>query len=480
MTSFPAPSPLCGRYTEDETISNWAETYTAEADYVFHPTTEEEVVAIVQWALSCTPPPIVRAVGAVHSPGPLPLPTRPGSDDTRERRLCVALQLDGMNRVVAFDRDAGVVEVGGGTRLWEINEFLAEVGMALPSLGSISDQSIAGAISTATHGTGVEFGNLSSGVTRLRMVTGTGEVVEADEDGSDEERTLLAAAACAMGALGIITRVAIRVVPEFRLAKRSFMVPIGDAIAELEHHAQASDHTKLNWFPHSGLAVVDYVDRVPQSTPRSVPEPSWWRDEILAHKATEAALYLASWVPFLEAPLCRAFVDWVVKPGLSDTPVVGNSVEIMNIDCLFRQYTTEWAVPRGKAQKALRLLKGFLDRSSFVKHFPIEIRFVRSDSVWLSPAYQGDVGDVVYIGIVIFRPYGNDVDIAEYWAGFEKIMDSVRGKPHWAKAHPLGARELEAKYSRMGDWARVCARLDPVGLFRNAVLDQTVALKSRL
>ncbi|KNC53430.1 L-gulono-gamma-lactone oxidase [Thecamonas trahens ATCC 50062] len=481
MSATCGPPAECGEYTSSTEVTNWAESYSSPLAYLFAPRSEDEVVAIVTWAASMAESkpgdgerrkPLVKAFGAIHSPGPLPLPL---PKDGEEARVRIGVNMDGIDRVLAYDGEKRVLTVGGGMRLEALNRVAAVLGLALPVLGSISEQSIAGAIATATHGTGAEWGSISAQVRGLRLVDGTGRVVSAS---ATEAPDVLAAGRCHIGALGIVTAVSLELVPAFKLSTQSSLVPAADAFAALDAHRTASDHTKLLWYPHSDLVKIEYTDRVSVAAASAPAASSWFRNVAIGHRAVEFGLWLSSFARPVEAWVETMFVEGVVKPQLApaSAPIVDDSVALFNMDCLFSQYVTEWAVPHAAARGVLEQLRELVRGASFAVHFPIEIRFVaRDDESWLSPAYGEGV---TYIGIIVYRPYGRDIARSQYWAAYERIMLAAGGRPHWAKAHPLTAATLRAQYPQLNAFEAVRAELDPHGLFTNAALAQV--LPSRL
>ena len=217
------------------TVSNWAGNQRWIAAERALPRSTDDVAALVERAAAAGQR--VKAIGAGHSF------TAAAVTDG------VQVSLDRMQRVRHVDHERRQVTVDGGIRLHRLNEELAELGLALPNLGDIDRQSIAGAIATATHGTGLGLGNLATGVVAMELVTGTGDVVHLD---ATTDADLLRIARVGVGALGIVTAVTLQCVPAFDLHARETVEPLDDVLDGLLEHAAAVDHFELFWMPGGG------------------------------------------------------------------------------------------------------------------------------------------------------------------------------------------------------------------------------------
>jgi L-gulonolactone oxidase len=191
---------------------------------------------------------------------------------------------------------------------------------------------------------------------------------------------------------------------------------------------------------------------------------SWWRDRFLGYHVLQAAYALSLWcrwlVPGINRMAYRVLYDRRVE-------TVDVSHHVFNFDCLFQQYVDEWAVPRDRAAEALRRLDQVIESKGYTAHFPVEVRFVARDEFWLSPCYGQES---VFIGIIAYRPYGFRVEHERYFADYESVMRACGGRPHWAKAHGVVAREFANMYPRFGEFCSLRSQLDPAGLFMNAYL----------
>src|SRR5262249_23657952 len=155
-----------------------------------------------------------------------------------------------------------LVTVGAGMRLRELNEVLAAAGLALPNLGDIDVQTISGAVSTGTHGTGASLGCLATFVTGLTLVTGAGAVLRCSPTQNPE---LSAAARVGVGALGVLTEVTLRCVDAFTLRADERPARLADVLADLDGYVGGHDHFEMYWFPYTDRVQVKCNDRAPES-----------------------------------------------------------------------------------------------------------------------------------------------------------------------------------------------------------------------
>ncbi|KAG0211726.1 hypothetical protein BGX28_007488 [Mortierella sp. GBA30] len=456
--------------TQGKTFENWARTFRCVPEQYYTPTTEEDVVKIIHLARlsgKC-----VKAIGTGHSPSDLAC-----TDG-------IMINTDKLDRLLHVDKDKMTVTVAAGMKLHKLHKHLELHDLALSNLGSISDQSIAGVMSTATHGTGAEYPSLCASVLDLTMVTAGGETVYCSRT---EKADIFNAAVCSLGALGIITRMTLQCEPAFRLENKQEPAKLDEVLNDLDNIIHSAEHVRLWWYPHTDNVVVWRANRTTKEISR--PISSWRTSRWFSVHLYQGLLYLCRFIPRLIPALSR-FMFWATQSKPIER--VDDSVKVFNFDCLFPQYVNEWSIPWSRTAEALRALDQFIESGSVkvetsalvdqekakglktVKeesglkvHFPIEIRFVKKDDVWLSPAYGVDS---CYIGIIMYRPYGKPVPYKRFWAGYEQIMASFEGRPHWAKAHAVSFEGLEKSYPKMREFCEIRQRLDPEGMFLNDYL----------
>jgi L-gulonolactone oxidase len=408
----------------------------------------------------------VRVVGALHSPNACAMASGPGS---------VLLSLVRMSSITSIEVHSGLVECGGGTTYASLNAALAGVGLALPNLGSISDQTIAGAIATGTHGTGLEKRALASCIVGLELVTAQGEVrwLSAAEHG-----VAFRACLCSLGVLGVVTRVRLQAVPAFDLSVEESPAIWSEVLRNLPERAASAPFYRLFWFPHTERVWEWRARPVPPSGQPAAATGAlaslgrslgaswdWFWDMGIGFHCLQAALRLSQLVPWL-VPRINALYAFIFFRRPRRFTV--RSDRGFNFNCLFKQHVSEWAIPLAALPQALEGLRGLIERGGFRAHFPIEVRFSASDDMLLSPS-NGRA--TAWVGIIAYRPYGVDSgQHVAYFEQFEGLMRALQGRPHWAKAWGLSAAQLKELYPA-ADWQAFVAlrrELDPQGLFLNA------------
>jgi FAD-linked oxidoreductase len=384
----------------------------------------------------------VRVVGSGHSFTPLV-----ATDD-------VLVSLDRLQGILSVDQAAGTVEVLGGTQLKHLGDALLSHSLAQENLGDIDVQSIAGAISTGTHGTGIHFGNLSTQVVGLTLVDASGSLVECSED---RDADLFKAAQVSIGALGVIARVRLRVVPASRHLYQVRREELTHCLANLERSQQENRHFEFFWLPYTRYVQAKFLNQ----TDAPASKGTVW--------GTLNRIVLENWVYWVLSESCR-LVPGVTK---SVARLSGEAISpVQEVDFSHRLFATprmvrfqemEYSLPAEQFTSALTEIKSCIEKNRFNVHFPIECRFVRADDIWLSPAYQRDSA---YIAVHMYRgmPY------REYFEHVEAIFRRYRGRPHWGKMHTRTAAELAELYPRWEDFRRIRRSLDPDGLFLNDYL----------
>jgi L-gulonolactone oxidase len=424
---------------------NWSRELSCVPAAIEHPESREDVVAAVRRAAGAGR--AVRVAGAGHSFTEL-VPT----DGT-------LLLLDRMDRVLDVDRASGLVRVEAGITIHELSAGLAGHGLALENLGDIDVQSIAGAMATATHGTGRRLGNIPSQVVEVELVTGEGEVVccSAEQD-TDAWR----AARVSLGALGVITAVTLRCVPAFTLRGVDRPAPLEETLDALDELVDGNEHFEFFTFPHSPLALTRTNNRA-DALPAPPGRAREWAEDILLGNHVFGTL----------CRLGRRFPDQIPQLNRLVSRVAGSQTRLDRSDRVFasprlvRFTEMEYALPREHAAAAVRGVRELIDARGFHVNFPIELRFVAGDDALLSPAHDRDTA---YVAVHTFE----GMDFEPYFRAVEELMDGLGGRPHWGKRHFQTAATLRDRYPEWDRFAAVRARLDPAGLFANAHVERVL------
>jgi L-gulono-1,4-lactone dehydrogenase len=422
-------------------VFNWSRTEHCDPDRLAFPEDEAAVVALVVEARAAGQR--VRVIGAKHSWSSIAMSEG------------VLVSLDRMQELISVDAEASTCTVQGGVRLHRLNDLLAERGLALPIVGSVVEQSLAGVLSTGTHGSSLLHGNMPSGVVALRVVTGTGELL--DLTAGDPR---LDAARVGLGAFGIITQVTIRVVPAFRLCERTETIPFDRALADLDEIARSAEYVKLWWLPHTDAVIVFRTERTTDAG--DVSKLARWVDRVVVNGLAFAVLLLLGrFLSFLVPVLNRL----VGKTYLSPRCTVGRSDEVLSLAMPPRHREMEYAVPVEQAAEALRQTRALIEQGGLRVNFITEVRFVRGDAGWMSPASGSDV---CQLGAYMADASG----IQTYFDSFEAAMKALGGRPHWGKELSCSAEEIRGMYPRAADWGIEVRRLDPDGVFTNPFLER--------
>ncbi|PRX47809.1 FAD-linked oxidoreductase [Prauserella shujinwangii] len=429
------------------TWTNWSGTETATPLRVHRPRSTAEIAQVVAGA--AVEERTVRALGSGHSF------TGIGVAESD------AIDLSQWTGIVAADTVTGLVTVRSGTTLRALNAELDVLGLAMTNLGDIDAQTIAGAISTGTHGTGARLGGLATQVAALEIVLADGTVVTCSEELRPE---LFAAARVGLGALGVLSTVTLRCEPAFVLAAEEGPRPLAEVLDGFDELAAANDHFEFYWFPYGRNALVKRNNRQPAgTTARPLSAVREFVDYTLAENVAFGALCrLGRTVPRLVPTLGR-----VASGALSERRYSDTSHRVFATRRSVRFVESEFAVPREALPGVLAELRALVPKLECPVAFPVEVRVAAADDVWLSTAYGRDSAYIAvhqYVGM----PY------RQYFAAFADIAGSVGGRPHWGKLHPLDAAALRERYPRFDDFLRVRAEVDPNSVFRNAYLDRVL------
>ncbi|SDH00914.1 D-arabinono-1,4-lactone oxidase [Klenkia brasiliensis] len=427
---------------------NWAGNQRATGIEVRHPRGAEEIATVLHEATVAGRR--VRPIGSGHSFSGIGRPEQ------------VQLVLDRHADLVDITPD-GLVTVQAGMTLHRLNAVLAREGWALTNLGDVDRQTVAGALSTGTHGTGAAFGGLATQVRALQLVTADGTVLDCS---ADEHPDVLSVARLGLGALGVLSTVTLQAVPAFGLRMVEEPMPLAALLADLDGFMTSTDHVEFHWFGHTGTCLTKRNTRVPLSEGLA-PLPRWqalWEDELLSNGAYAALIATGRAVPALVPPLAR-----FASTALSPRTATDLSHRVFVSTRRFRFRESEYAVPRAAVPDLLRELQRLTDRRGWRLPIPTEVRYAAADDVPLSTA-QGR--DTAYVAVHV--PARSDP--ADCFAALERLAGEVGGRPHWGKEHGLDAAALAQRYPRFGEFTAVRDRLDPTGTLSNAYLDRVLGV----
>lgn len=428
--------------------SNWSGLESARPARVEQPGDTQAVVAAVERARAEGT--TVKMVGTGHSFTAISAPEH------------TMLRPGGMQGIIAVDRDAMTVTALAGTHLKDLNAGLEVLGLSLHNMGDIAEQTLAGATSTGTHGTGGVAASIAAQIAGLELVTGTGEVVRAS---AEENPELLEFARIGLGALGVLTTITFNVEPLFALEANETPMSWDEALDGFDERIAAHHHVDSYWFPHANRFLTKTNDRLDVDLTRLEEEldplprwRAWLDDEFLSNTLFDALNRVVNRVPSTIPRFNEASSRLLSARSYSD---IAHKVFITPRTSVFKEM--EYALPREAGLPALREARAALDASNLKITFPVEIRTSPTDDIPLSTSTGRDS---LYLA---FHTH-HDADHRAYFALMEPIMRAHDGRPHWGKVHTRTAADLAPAYPRFEEFLALRDRLDPDRVFANPYL----------
>jgi len=424
---------------------NWARDQSCRPAQVARPQSVDELASAIVDARSRGWQ--VRAVGAGHSFSEIAC-----TDGLHVR-------LDGLARVLDVDSDSGLVRTQAGVSIGELSRRLDQHGLAMENLGDIDSQSIAGAISTATHGTGARLRNIPAQVVELTLGLADCSTLVCSRDRDDE---LFRAARVGLGALGVVAEVTLQCVPAFTLRGVDAPAPLDQTLDRFDQLVRDNDHFEFYVFPYSQTALTRTNNRTDE-LPRPRSRANAYVDDVLLTNrafglACRAGRLMPARIPQLNNLVTRAAGRRVR---------VDRSGAIFTSPRLVRFTEMEYSLPRERTIDAVRAVLDMIERHRFAVPFPIEVRTVAADDALLSTATGRDSG---FVAVHMFER----MDWRPYFHAVEAIMSELGGRPHWGKRHFQTADTLRSRYPDWDRFQSVRARLDPDGRFANEWTDRVL------
>lgn len=434
----PSTANRVGGPRSSRSWTNWAGNQSCRPAAIHFPTSTAEVSDIVSRAAAAGE--TVKAVGSGHSFTPAALTSGHLVDLRR------------MSRLIAVDREAHRVTVEGGISIDDLNNLLHGLGYALPNLGDIAYQTISGAVSTATHGTGRLLGGIATRISGMTIIAGDGNVVHMD---SSRNANLLESARVGVGALGITTQLTLDVVPAFRLRAQEGADRLERILDNIDEHVETNDHFEFFWIPHTEWVLTKRNNRTDEPLSRVNPIGHWYKKTFLENIAfgavCRAGRFRPQWIPRLATAL----------PSSGQTTYVDDSYRIFASQRIVKFVEMEYAIPREHCGEVLRRIKNMIATKGHLVSFPVEVRFTAADDIPLSTASGRETA---YIAVHMYK----GMDHTEYFRDVSEIMADYQGRPHWGKMHDLSADELSKLYPRWDEFLTARSQLDPTRTFANS------------
>jgi L-gulonolactone oxidase len=415
----------------------WAGNQQSVASHFYQPETEEQLIDIVKSHAK------IRMVGTGHS----------------WSALChsdgAMINLDKYNKIISLDKEKKQLTIQAGIKLWQINEYLDTQGMALINLGSIAKQSVAGAISTATHGSGIGYQILASQVQRFTLIRADGEKIMLDKDTDKETFDL---AIISLGSLGVVSELTLNICEAFRLHDHTSSMDFDEMLGKLDELVQTTDHFKMWWFPHVSRIVLYRYQRTREAVNDSRFR-QWLMDEVLSVVVYRALVFIGNIFPGLRPFFNSLLILSFNKP----LDRIEKSYKVFNVADPPIHREAEWAFDIKDAKEVLTAYRKMIDESDHKINFIQEIRFVKGDDYALSPSYHRDS---IWIGCYLI----GDKGWPQLLGDFEKLAQKYNGRPHWGKEYNIDQNYIRSQYPRLDDFYKLRLDLDPAGKFSNPMI----------
>lgn len=363
------------------------------------------------------------------------------------------LHLDKMQGVIHAQPEKNLITAFGGTKLKLFGEEAFKHKLALPNQGDVNHQSLAGSMSTGTHGTGVTLQSISNQLRAAKIISGSGDIVEFD---SEKHPDHIKALAVSMGSMGLITEATVKMLPAYKLKVETFSEDMKTALEKYPDRLKNNRHLEMFYFPVGDWSMVKLMNMT-EDAPTARSKMNEVSDLVLENWLYEGLNILAGKIGSYKG------IDSVMRKFVSHTKKVNWSHLAFPTERTVKFMEMEFNLPIEKFETVFEELKASIKKNNFQTLFPIEIRFVKGDELWLSPAYQRDS---VYFAVHTyftenFRPYFQEM---------QNIFKRHGGRPHWGKWHSLTHDDLEKVYPKWQDFHKVRLELDPKGLWLNSHL----------
>lgn len=421
-------------------MKNWSQKISWQPKQILQPSSEKEIQQIIKTALNKKQ--TVRIVGSAHSFNPLWV--------TNE----ILVNLDNYQGLINVDKEKMQATIKAGTKLYTLGDLLYENGLAMENLGDIDKQSIGGTIGTGTHGTGLNFGTISTQVKALRFVNGVGEIVKCSEI---ENFELFKAAQVSLGALGIITAITLQCVPAYRLKLVNKKEPLKEVMQTFKERITTNRNFEFYYFPKSETAWTK-TSNIVEDAPDKVNVFNYLTEYVLENYVYKIMCETARIIPTLSDGISRFSASVV-----SNVSKTYHSHKVYATPRLVRFNEMEYNVPVEHFESVCEEVQHTINTNKFNVMFPLEHRVVKADDAYLSPAYKRDA---VYIACHVY----NKKDYVPYFKALEKIFLKYDGRPHWAKIHTLKTKDFQQKYPKFDTFNEYRKLNDPEDLFLNDYL----------
>ncbi|WP_417800766.1 D-arabinono-1,4-lactone oxidase [Tenacibaculum sp.] len=428
-------------------MKNWAENVQWNPSAVALPHSENEIQQLVLKAIRCNQK--IRVIGSGHS-----FTSLCSTDE-------ILVTLDNFQGLISIDKEKNQATVKAGTKLSLLGELLFNEGLAMENLGDINVQSIAGAISTGTHGTGVNLKSISNQVIGLKFVNGKGEIIECSTTKNTE---LFKAAQVSLGCLGIITEVTLQCISTYKLKLQNKKEKLSDVLATLSERNSKNRNFEFYWIPYTNIAWTKTSNIVEDSEPDKVNFFNYWTEYILENHVFKLMCEYATIFPSQNKTVAN-----ITAASISNVKKVYHSHKVYATQRMVKFHEMEYNIPAEAYQDVFKDVQKIVNSKKFNIHFPIENRWVKGDDVYMSPAYNRDSA---YIACHVY----NKKDSRAYFAALEEVFKAYDGRPHWGKMNTFNTEDIVRMYPKFTHFMTFRKEHDPENIFVNPYLQKLLGI----
>ena len=419
---------------------NWAGNQQSKPVRIERPASESDVVEIIRQAVLNKQS--VKVVGSGHSFTGIAVPDE------------VMIDLTRLNQVRNVDHSGGLITVQAGIVLSDLNAQLELHQLSMPNLGDVTYQTLAGALSTSTHGTGLQRTGLAAQMRAFKLVTASGEMLVCSPL---ENAEIFHCGRVSLGALGVITEVTLNVVPAFNLRAVEQPMRISDVLDNYSQLIEENDFFEFYWVPHTKWALTKANNVSSDAIDSPGRFATWYNKMFLENYAFGVLCRIGRLFPTLIPKLAT------ILPSSGRVEYVNVSHRIFSSKRLVKFYEMEYSISLNSLVAALREVMHMVDERGFRISFPVEVRCTGSDDI---PFSTSTGRRSAYIAVHMFK--GSEYD--EYFSAVEAILRKYEGRPHWGKIHNLNANDISSLYPEYQRFIEVRNQLDPEGVFTNDYL----------
>lgn len=423
-------------------MKNWSTNQNWNPKEFLKPSSSKEIIAIVKKAIQSNRK--VRVYGTKHSFSAL--------NNTTD----ICINLDNFQGIINVDNETNFVTIKSGTKLYKLTELLAQHGLATENMGDVDKQSIAGAIGTGTHGTGIGLGNISTQVVAVKFINGLGEVISCSET---ENTELFKCLQVSLGVFGIVIEVTLKCIPNYKLKLEKKAEKLVEVLANLERYNKENRNFEFYWLPYTNTVQTKYAN-ISTDEVNKDNLINYFNDIIIENHFFKLVCNLAKWFPNLNTSVSKFSANF-----LGSSVKIKESKDVYATPRLVKFNEMEYNVPIEAYHDVMKDVVKLVNSKKFNIHFPMENRFVKGDDIYLSPAYHRDSA---YIACHVYK----GKDYKAYFKVLEEVFVNFEGRPHWGKLHSKKSNYFKEVYPMFTTFNEKREENDPKRIFLNPHLEK--------